>query len=118
MTDQSKKTAKPASKGAEEILLSQIKQEFTTPADAIFDYIEIVEKNIKESDSDISSNKEQLKTITSELWRYPLKLALPSARTKHLIQTVHNVTSCDVHQLPATALTPSPLQLGDGERTF
>ena len=49
MTDQSKKTAKPASKGAEEILLSQIKQEFTTPADAIFDYIEIVEKNIKES---------------------------------------------------------------------
>ena len=33
------------SKGAEEILLAQIKQEFTTPADAISDYLELVEKN-------------------------------------------------------------------------
>ena len=40
---------KPTSKGAEEILLTQIKQEFTTPADAISDYIELIEKNINES---------------------------------------------------------------------
>jgi len=37
-----------ASKGAEEILLTQIKQEFTTPAEAIFDYLELVEKNLSE----------------------------------------------------------------------
>ena len=61
MTNQSKKTAKPASKGAEEILLSQIKQEFTTPADAIFDYIEIVEKNIKESNLEASNELKQIK---------------------------------------------------------
>ena len=35
-----------ASKGAEEILLTQIKQEFTTPAEAIFDYLELIEKNL------------------------------------------------------------------------
>tara|TARA_B100000953_G_scaffold288958_1_gene272517 strand:- start:148 stop:1602 length:1455 start_codon:yes stop_codon:yes gene_type:complete len=61
MTDPNKKTAKPASKGAEEILLSQIKQEFTTPADAIFDYIEIVEKNIKESNLEASDELKQIK---------------------------------------------------------
>ena len=37
-----------ASKGAEEILLTQIKQEYTTPAEAIFDYLELVEKNLSE----------------------------------------------------------------------
>lgn len=37
-----------ASKGAKEILLTQIKQEFTTPADAISDYLEIVEKTINQ----------------------------------------------------------------------
>ena len=38
-----KKNAKnQASKGAEEILLTQIKQEFTTPAEAIFDYLELI----------------------------------------------------------------------------
>ena len=42
-----KKNAKnQASKGAEEILLTQIKQEFTTPAEAIFDYLELIEKNL------------------------------------------------------------------------
>ncbi len=37
---------------------------------------ENIDKKIKELDKDISSNKEQLKTISFDLWRYPLKLAL------------------------------------------
>ena len=41
-----KSVSNKASKGAEEILLTQIKQEFTTPAEAIFDYLELVEKNL------------------------------------------------------------------------
>jgi len=43
-----KSSSNKASKGAEEILLTQIKQEFTTPAEAIFDYLELVEKNLSE----------------------------------------------------------------------
>ena len=39
-----KLTPKETSKGAEEIVLTQIKQDFITPANAIFDYIDMVEK--------------------------------------------------------------------------
>ena len=53
---------KPTSKGAEEILLTQIKQEFTTPADAISDYIELIEKNINESNLNVEDELEQIKT--------------------------------------------------------
>ena len=37
------------SKGAEQILLAQIKQEFTAPADAIEQYIELVAQYIEEN---------------------------------------------------------------------
>ena len=37
------------SKGAEQILLAQIKQEFTAPADAIEQYIDIVSQFIEEN---------------------------------------------------------------------
>ena len=43
MTKTDKYFGKATSKGAEEILLTQIKQEFTTPADAISDYIELID---------------------------------------------------------------------------
>ena len=61
MTKASKTAVTHASKGAEEILLSQIKQEFTTPARAIFDYIEIVEKSINEADLEASEELSQIK---------------------------------------------------------
>ena len=37
------------SKGAEQILLAQIKQEFTAPADAIEQYIDLVSQYIEEN---------------------------------------------------------------------
>ena len=52
---------KSASKGAEEILLTQIKQEFTTPAGAIFDYLELVEKSINESKINATEELSQIK---------------------------------------------------------
>ena len=52
---------KSASKGAEEILLTQIKQEFTTPAGAIFDYLELVEKNINDAKLNASEELSQIK---------------------------------------------------------
>ena len=39
-----KLTPKQTSKGAEEIVLTQIKQDFITPANAIFDYVDMAEK--------------------------------------------------------------------------
>ena len=56
-----KSLIKSASKGAEEILLTQIKQEFTTPAGAIFDYLELVEKNINEANLNASEELSQIK---------------------------------------------------------
>ena len=57
------KVIKPqASKGAEEILLTQIKQEFTTPADAISEYLELVEKNIEETGIKVEDEIEQIKS--------------------------------------------------------
>ena len=61
MTKSSKTAVTHVSKGAAEILLSQIKQEFTTPAGAIFDYIEIVEKSINEADLEASEELSQIK---------------------------------------------------------
>ena len=52
---------KSASKGAEEILLTQIKQEFTTPAGAIFDYLELVEKSIHEAKINATEELSQIK---------------------------------------------------------
>ena len=50
------------SKGAEEILLAQIKQEFTTPADAISDYLELVEKKLLEAQISMEDEVEQIKS--------------------------------------------------------
>ena len=50
------------SKGAQEILLAQIKQEFTTPADAISDYIELVEKTLLEAQISMEDEIEQIKS--------------------------------------------------------
>ena len=36
--------------GARDIILSQIKQDFVTPANAIFDYLDIVEKALSKLD--------------------------------------------------------------------
>ena len=49
-------TPKDTSKGAEEIVLTQIKQDFITPANAIFDYVDIVEKFL--NDSKLASDDE------------------------------------------------------------
>ena len=61
MSKVNKPSIKHASKGAEEILLTQIKQEFTTPAGAIFDYLEIIEKSFSESNLDASDELDQIK---------------------------------------------------------
>lgn len=50
------------SKGAEEILLAQIKQEFMTPADAISDYLELVEKSLSEVEISMDDEIEQIKS--------------------------------------------------------
>ena len=42
-------------------MLTQIKQEFTTPAGAIFDYLELVEKNINEANLNASEELSQIK---------------------------------------------------------
>ena len=45
-----KLTPKETSKGAEEIVLTQIKQDFITPANAIFDYVDMVEKVLNDAE--------------------------------------------------------------------
>ena len=62
-----KSVSKKASKGAEEILLTQIKQEFTTPAEAIFDYLELVEKNLNQLNLVFEEELEQIKTGAEKL---------------------------------------------------
>ena len=39
-----------SSKGAKGILLTQIKQDFITPANAIFDYLDIIDKAVSKLD--------------------------------------------------------------------
>ena len=51
-----------ASKGAKDILLTQIKQEFKTPADAISDYLEIVEKVIVQEELKVEEEIEQVRS--------------------------------------------------------
>tara|TARA_Y100000590_G_scaffold431448_1_gene546248 strand:+ start:6311 stop:7789 length:1479 start_codon:yes stop_codon:yes gene_type:complete len=62
-----KNTRKKASKGAEEILLTQIKQEFTTPAEAIFDYLELVEKNLSQLNLSFDDEINQIKNGAEKL---------------------------------------------------
>ena len=62
-----KLTPKETSKGAEEIVLTQIKQDFITPANAIFDYVDMVEKVL--NDAELASDDEisQIKSSCSHL---------------------------------------------------
>ena len=62
-----KQTPKETSKGAEEIVLTQIKQDFITPANAIFDYIDMVEKVLTESGLESTDEIEQIKSSCSKL---------------------------------------------------
>ena len=62
-----KSVSKKASKGAEEILLTQIKQEFTTPAEAIFDYLELVEKNLSQLNLVFEEELDQIKNGAEKL---------------------------------------------------
>ncbi len=62
-----KLTPKETSKGAEEIVLTQIKQDFITPANAIFDYVDMVEKILTEADLDSEDEIEQIKSSCSKL---------------------------------------------------
>ena len=62
-----KLTPKETSKGAEEIFLTQIKQDFITPANAIFDYVDMVEKILTEADLDSEDEIEQIKSSCSKL---------------------------------------------------
>ena len=62
-----KLTPKETSKGAEEIVLTQIKQDFITPANAIFDYVDMVEKVLTEADLQSDDEIEQIKSSCSKL---------------------------------------------------
>ena len=62
-----KLTPKETSKGAEEIVLTQIKQDFITPANAIFDYVDMVEKALNEADLESEDEIEQIKSSCSKL---------------------------------------------------
>ncbi len=62
-----KLTPKEASKGAEEIVLTQIKQDFITPANAIFDYVDMVEKVLNEAELKFDDEIEQIKSSCSKL---------------------------------------------------
>ena len=55
------------SKGAEQILLAQIKQEFTAPADAIEQYIDLVSQYIEENNIAVEDEVEQIKTGQKKL---------------------------------------------------
>ena len=55
------------SKGAEKILLAQIKQEFSAPAEAIEQYIDLVEQFASQKNLDISSEISQIKEAEDKL---------------------------------------------------
>ena len=55
------------SKGAEKILLAQIKQEFAAPAEAIEQYIDLVEEFGVKNNLDISSEINQIKEAEDKL---------------------------------------------------
>ena len=55
------------SKGAEKILLAQIKQEFSAPAEAIEHYIEVVEQFAKENHLNVSSEINLIKDAEKKL---------------------------------------------------
>ena len=69
-----KLTPKETSKGAEEIVLTQIKQDFITPANAIFDYVDMVEKVLNDLELVSEDEISQIKSSCSK----PLCHIVPS----------------------------------------
>ena len=57
-------SSKNSSKVARDIILSQIKQDFVTPANAIFDYIDIVEKALTKLDFPSDDELDQIKSLS------------------------------------------------------
>ena len=55
------------SKGAEKILLAQIRQEFSAPAEAIEQYIDLVEQFASKNNLEISSELSQIKEAEEKL---------------------------------------------------
>ena len=53
--------------GARDIILSQIKQDFVTPANAIFDYLDIVEKALSKLDVPSDDELDQIKSSCTKL---------------------------------------------------
>ena len=62
-----KLTPKQTSKGTEEIVLTQIKQDFITPANAIFDYVDMAEKALIDAQLESTDEIEQIKSSCSKL---------------------------------------------------
>ena len=62
-----KLTTKETSKGAEEIVLTQIKQNFITPANAIFDYVDMVQKVLNDAELTSEDEIEQIKSSCAKL---------------------------------------------------
>ncbi|MBL07795.1 MAG: hypothetical protein CML96_01880 [Rhodobiaceae bacterium] len=58
----SKATGNKTPKGAEDIILAQIKQEFTTPVGAISDYLEMIEKSINDANIAVGDEIDQIKS--------------------------------------------------------
>ena len=56
-----------SSRGAKGILLTQIKQDFVTPANAIFDYLDIVEKAVSKLDLQSEDELNQIKSSCNKL---------------------------------------------------
>ena len=55
------------SKGAEKILLAQIKQEFSAPAEAIEHYLDLVEQYAKENKLNVNDELKQIKEAEKKL---------------------------------------------------
>ena len=62
-----KLTSNQTSKGTEEIVLTQIKQDFITPANAIFDYVDMAEKALIDAQLESTDEIEQIKSSCSKL---------------------------------------------------
>ena len=58
----SKVTGNKTPKGARDIILAQIKQEFTTPVGAISDYLEMIEKSINDANIAVGDEIDQIKS--------------------------------------------------------
>ena len=54
-------------KVTEEILLTQIKQDFSTPADAVSQYLDLIEKSLNSNNIEIEDEVYQIKNAANKL---------------------------------------------------